>query len=142
MAFSAYTQNSVMKLIFNATAWANFADNAASAPLTNLYLGLHTADPSAGTQQTSEATYTGYARAAVARSNTGFTVSTNTATLTSNIDFPAGTGGTDSITYFSVGVASTGATNLVISGTVSPSPLTTGNGITPRLTTSTTITLT
>ena len=74
MAFSAATDNAVMKLIFNATAWANFADNAASAPLTNLYMGLHTADPSAGTQSTSEAVYTGYARAAVARSAAGFTV--------------------------------------------------------------------
>lgn len=141
MAFSAYTQTALLKLIFNATAWANFADNAASAPLTNLYLGLHTADPSAGTQATSEAVYTGYARAAVARSSAGWTVSGNTAVLTANIDFPAGTGGSDSITNFSVGVAGSGATNMVIAGTVSPSPLTTGNGITPRLTTSTTITL-
>jgi hypothetical protein len=108
MAFSPSTENAVLKLIFNATAWANFADNAATAPLTNLYMGLHTNDPTSG----------------------------------NHIDFPAGTGGSDSITNFSVGQAGTGSTGIVIAGTVSPSPLTTGNGITPRLTTSTTITLT
>jgi hypothetical protein len=142
MAFSPSTENAVLKLIFNATAWANFADNAATAPLTNLYMGLHTNDPTSGNQSTNEATYTGYARAAVARSSAGFTVATNTVVPAANIDFPAGTGGSDSITNFSVGQAGTGSTGIVIAGTVSPSPLTTGNGITPRLTTSTTITLT
>lgn len=34
-----------LKLVFNATAIANIADNAASSPLTSLYLALHTADP-------------------------------------------------------------------------------------------------
>ena len=38
-------ENDWMKLIFNATAIANIADNAASSPLTNLYVSLHTADP-------------------------------------------------------------------------------------------------
>lgn len=36
--------NDFLKLIFNATAIANIADNAATAPLTNIYLSLHTAD--------------------------------------------------------------------------------------------------
>jgi len=38
----------------------------------SLYVSLHTADPGeAGTQSTSEATYTGYARLAIARSAGG-----------------------------------------------------------------------
>lgn len=38
-------ENDVLKLIFNGTAIANLADNAASSPLTNLEVSLHTADP-------------------------------------------------------------------------------------------------
>jgi hypothetical protein len=38
-------ENDIAKLIFNATAIANIADNAASSPLTSLYVALHTADP-------------------------------------------------------------------------------------------------
>src|ERR1043165_5112490 len=36
--------NDLLKLIFNAAAIANLADNAASSPLANLYLALHTAE--------------------------------------------------------------------------------------------------
>ena len=60
--------NDLLKLIFNATPIATIADNAASTPLTSLYLSLHTADPGAGgSQTTSEAAYGGYARQPVAR---------------------------------------------------------------------------
>ena len=45
MAKSITTCNNLLKLIFNATAWANMADNAATSPYTNLYVGLYTADP-------------------------------------------------------------------------------------------------
>ncbi len=39
------------------------ADNAATSPITNLYVSLHTGDPGeAGDQTTSEAAYTSYAR--------------------------------------------------------------------------------
>jgi hypothetical protein len=140
MSFSAYAETSILKLIFNATNWANLADNTATSPLASLYLGLHSADPSAGSQATSEATYAGYARAAVARTTGGFSIVNNQATLVANCDFPAGTGGADTITEFSVGVASAGATQAITAGTVSPN-ITTGNGITPRLTTATTFTL-
>lgn len=70
--------NDLLKLIFNGTAIANLADNAASSPYTNLYLSLHTADPtSAGNQTSSETSYTNYARVAVTRNTGGWTVSTN-----------------------------------------------------------------
>jgi hypothetical protein len=69
-------ENDLLKLIFNATAIANIADNAASSPLTSLYVALHTADPGdAGNQGTSEISYTGYARVAVARTTGGWTAS-------------------------------------------------------------------
>ena len=48
-------ENSILDLLFNATAIANVADNTATSPLTNLYVSLHTGDPGeAGTQTTNE----------------------------------------------------------------------------------------
>lgn len=133
-------ENDLAKLIFNATAIANIADNAASSPATNLYLSLHTADPGeAGDQTTSEITYTSYARVAVARTSGGFTVTNNVVSLTANVDFPAGTGGSGTASFFGVGTASAGAGKLLASGGISPT-IVTGNGVTPRLTTGTTIT--
>lgn len=44
MPKSTATCNSILALMYNATAWANVADNAASSPLANTYLALHTAD--------------------------------------------------------------------------------------------------
>lgn len=132
--------NDLLKLTFNGTAITSLADNAASSPATNLYLSLHTADPGAsGNQTTSEIAYTSYARVAVARTSSGFTVSTNTVTLTSTMSFPAGTGGSGTATYWAVGTASTGTGKILYSGAISPS-IVTGSGVTPQLTTGTTIT--
>lgn len=137
-------ENDVLKLIFNATAIANIADNAASAPLTNLYVSLHTADPTdAGVQNASEANYTGYARVAVARTTGGWTVATATGVTTAKpvaaITFGACTAGSSTITHFAIGVAASGATKILYAGTVSPS-ITVTAGITPQLTTNTSVT--
>jgi hypothetical protein len=133
-------ENDWLKLIFNATAIANIADNAASAPLTSLYVSLHTADPGeAGDQTTSEATYTSYARVAVARTSGGFTVTNNSVSPASTIVFPAATGGSNTITHFAVGTASSGAGKLLYSGTVTPN-LSVSSGVTPQLSTSSSIT--
>lgn len=140
MSKSDTFENDWMKLIFNATAIANIADNAASSPLTNLFVALHTADPGeTGTQSTSEATYTSYARVTVARTSGGWTVTANSVSPVANIDFPAATGGTNTITHFSVGVATSGATKILYSGTVTPN-ISVTTGVTPRLTTATAIT--
>jgi len=140
MSKSNSLENSLLLLLFNATAIANVADNAASAPLTNIYVSLHTADPGeAGSQTTSEATYTSYARVAVARSGSGWTVTANSVSPAANIDFPAATGGTNTITYFGIGTASSGAGVLWYSGTVTPN-ISVTSGVTPRLTTATAIT--
>ena len=67
---SATFENDILKLIFNGTAITNVADNAATSPLANLYVSLHTADPTdAGNQTSNEISYTGYARVAVARNS-------------------------------------------------------------------------
>ena len=134
-------ENDLMLLIFNATAIANIADNAASSPITNIEYALHTADPGeAGDQTTSEVAYTSYARVAVARTSGGHTVTGNSVSPVANIDFPAGTGGSGTATYFSAGTAHTSTGKILWSGTVTPN-IVTGNGVTPRLTTATAITL-
>lgn len=134
-------ENDLMKLLFNATAIANIADNAATAPLTNLYVSLHTADPGeAGSQATSETAYTGYARIAVARTSGGWTVTANSVSPVANIDFGECTASAGAaITHFGVGTDSSGAGKLLYSGTVTPN-ITMAVGVIPRLKTTSTIT--
>lgn len=133
-------ENDILKLIFNGTAIANLADNAGASPLTDLYLALHTADPTdAGNQTSSECAYTSYARKAVARSGSGFTVSGNSVVLAANQDFVTATGGSETAQYFSVGTASSGTGKILYHGAISPA-IVISTGVTPRLTTGTTIT--
>jgi len=140
---SDYLENALLALIFNATAAANIADNAAASPLTNLYVSLHTADPTdAGNQTSSEAAYTGYARVAVARTSGGWTVSGTSPTSVSpvaTISFPAATAGSETETFFGIGTASSGAGHLLYAGAISPT-IAVSNGVTPQLTTASTIT--
>jgi hypothetical protein len=133
-------ETDLLELFFNATALADLAENDATSPATNLYLSLHTADPGeAGNQTTNETSYTSYARVAVARSGAGFTVSGNSVVLAANADFPACTGSTATITHFGLGTASSGTGYLMYKGTVTPN-ISVSTGVTPRLTTGTTIT--
>ncbi len=133
-------ENDLLKLIFNATAIANMADNAASAPLTSLYVSLHTGDPGeAGSQTTSECAYGSYARVAVARTSGGFTVTAASVSPAANIDFPAATSGTETVTHFAIGTASSGTGKILYSGTVTPN-ISVSTGVQPRLSTATTIT--
>lgn len=132
-------ENDFLKLVFNATAIANIADNAGTSPLTSLYVSLHTADPGeSGNQTTSEATYTSYARVAVARTSGGWTVTGNSVSPAADISFPAATGGTNTITHFAVGTASSGTGKVLYKGAVSPN-ISVSSGVTPKLTTATTI---
>lgn len=112
--------NDIAKLWANATAISNIADNAASSPLTSLYLSLHTADPgAAGNQTTNETTYTNYARQAVARNSGGLTVSTVSITLTAAVSFPAGaTTDTDVISFWAIGTASSSTGKILYSGPI------------------------
>jgi hypothetical protein len=132
--------NDLLKLIFNATAIANIADNAASAPLTNLYSAGHTASPGAGGDQTTnESAYTSYARVASARTTGGFTVTSNSVSPVATIAFPAGTGGTGTMTHGSIGTAVSGTGKILYFGTVTPN-IVCGDGITPQWTTASAIT--
>lgn len=137
---SSTFDNDLLKLIFNGTPIANIADNAATGPLTSLYLSLHTADPGAGgSQTTSEAAYTSYARQGVLRTSAGFTVSGASVTLAASVIFPTATGGSETETYAAVGTASTGAGKILYRGPITPG-LSVTTGVAPQLTTGTTIT--
>ena len=139
-------ENDLLALIFNATAIANLADNASASPITQIEVSLHTGDPGeAGNQTTSEAAYTGYTRTQVARTTGGWDVPSGGSTSpAANIDFPAGTGGGETVTHFAVGTVALSASpntgKIMFSGTVTPNVVT-GDGVTPRLTTASTITL-
>ena len=124
-------ENDLLKLILQAVAIADLAQDDGSGPLTSLYVALHTADPGeAGDQTTSEATYTSYARVAVVRSASGWTVSAAVGSNAAAINFPACTGGSNTITYASIGWAASGASKIIVSGALSAS-LAVSSGITP-----------
>jgi hypothetical protein len=141
MSKSNIFENDLLKLIFNGTAIANIADNAATGALANLYISLHTADPNeAGDQSSSEIGYTGYDRVAVARSSSGWTVTNNSVSPVSTITFGVMTGGTGGVvTHWAVGTAASGTGKVIYSGTVSPN-ITVSIGVSPQLTNESTIT--
>lgn len=143
MSKSNAWENGLLLLTFNNTNFALVGDATGlrgSSTAGSLYFSLHTADPGeAGDQTTSEATYTSYARVAVARSGAGFTVTANAVAPAGNVTFPAGTGGSGTATHWGVGTASTGAGVLLYKGTITPN-IVTGNGITPILNAGTCVT--
>jgi hypothetical protein len=123
----------ILEAIYQAvfTAIAGLAQNAAS-PLTNLYVSLHTADPTAaGNQASNEAAYGSYARVAVARSTAGWSITSETISNVAAITFPTSSSGTETETYVGVGTAATGNGVLLWSGELT-APLAVGSaGITP-----------
>lgn len=118
-------ETALLTLYFNNTDHANIGDagglqNSVSAG--SFYVSLHTADPGeAGAQDTTEATYTGYARVAVARSSAGWTISAANVSNAAAITFGACTAGSDVITDFGIGSDSTGAGNLFFKGALTAS---------------------
>jgi hypothetical protein len=141
MSKSSVFETEFLKLIFNGTAIANLADNAAVAPLTNIYLALHTADPgNAGNQTTSEVAYTGYARVAVARTAGGWVVTASSVSPAAVANFPAMTAGVaGTATHASIGTAVNGAGKILWSGALTPT-IGYANGVTPQLPTTSAIT--
>lgn len=139
MSASNAFENDLLLLIFNNTNIANLGDATGvrgSGTAGSLYIALHTADPGeTGSQTTSEISYTGYARVAVARSSGGWTVSGTAPTQAVNAAdtvFGAMTGGSGgTATYFSVGRDSTGTGYILMSGALTAS-LAISTGITPK----------
>lgn len=126
--------NSILNLMYRATAWANVADNAGTSPLTQVFLALHTANLTAATglQNENESAYTNYARKATSRSGTDWTApsggSLSNATLQ---QFPACGATGSTVTHVSTGIATSGATAAWHFGALNSS-LAVANGITPQ----------
>lgn len=125
MSMSNASETNLLLLLFNNTDWANVGDAAGlqnSATAGSFYVALHTADPGdAGNQSTSEVSYTGYARVSVARSAGGFTVSGAQVSNTATVQFGECTAGSATATHFSVGLLSSGAGDILYSGSLSAS---------------------
>lgn len=135
MSMSNAAEQALLDLVFLNTDWANVGDAGGlqnSATAGSLYIALHTADPGeAGDQTTSEATYTSYVRVAVARSGAGWSRSGSTMSNVALVQFPQCSGGSNTLTYFSIGTSSAGAGQIILSGALSSS-LSVSNGIQPQ----------
>lgn len=134
MTMSNAAEQAMLDLIFLNLDWANIGDAAGlqnSAVAGSLFIALHTADPGeAGDQTTSEAAYTGYARVAVARTAGGWTRAGSTISNAAAVQFAECTAGSATVTHFSVGVALSGASQIIVSGALTASRAVSA-GITP-----------
>jgi hypothetical protein len=144
MSKSNVFENDLLALIFNNTAIADVGDATGvrgSTAAGSLYWSLHTADPGeTGTAVTSETAYTGYARVAAARSGAGFTVTGNSVSPPSNVDFGECTASPGAaITHFGIVSTASGAGKLLYKGTITPS-ITMAAGVIPRIKNTSTIT--
>ena len=136
MSKSNTFENELLLLVYNNTDIADIGDAAGlqnSAAAGSLYVALHTADPGeAGTAATSECAYTApYARQAVARSGSGWTVSGNQVSNAALIQFPQCSGGSETAQYVSITTADSGASKILWSGQLS-SNLAISDGIQPQ----------
>jgi hypothetical protein len=134
-AKSDYLSNALLQLLFNATSIPNLADDSGTGPLTDLWVALHTATPGpTGLQDANEAAYSGYARVSVARTGAEWAVSGDVVNPVNPITFPvAGAGPLETETFFSIGVASSGVTEILYFGPITPTIAVTV-GIIPQLT--------
>ena len=120
MTISDTTENAILNLIYSATTWANYAQNAASAPETNIVVALHTGDPGeGGAQNTTEAAYGAYARSTCCARPAGARP-LPAAFRRRNIDYPPSSGAGATVTHFSTGKSGGGASPILWSGTVTP----------------------
>lgn len=133
MPKSTTFSNNIIDLVFSATAIANIADNAASSPLTNLYLSLHTSDPGVGgSQTTNETSYTNYVRVAVARSGSGWAAASGGATSNAALVQFAQCGASGAtITHVAIGTASSSTGKVLYAGALSSS-LAVSSGVQPQ----------
>ena len=127
--------NRILNLMYRATAWATVADNAASTPLTNVVVALHTATLTAATnsQAENEVAYTNYARQNVARSTGWVAGSGGSTSNTALLQFPQSGATGATLAAVSTGTTISGATPVWHYGTLN-SPITIGASasITPQ----------
>jgi hypothetical protein len=125
----------VLSLIFENANYANVGDATGlrgSSTAGVFYVSLHTgAGPTdTGAQNSSEATYSPYARVSVARSTAGWSVASGVADNDAAITFAACSSGSDTVTQFGIGSDSSSTGNLFLWGALTSS-LAVSAGITP-----------
>ncbi len=107
-------ENSLMLLLFNNTTIANIGDatglvGSSTAGSTQLNLATSALSDSSADLTTTEVAYTGYARPTQARSGSGWTVSSATASNAALIQFGEMTaGGPDTVVHTALGFIGTG----------------------------------
>ena len=128
-------ETGILRLVFENTTFAGIGDATGlvgSSTAGVFYISLHTGTlTDTSVQNTSETTYTSYARQSVARSTAGWTTTNDTVDNDAAITFPAGTGGSGTVTDFGIGDAVSGATALHFFG-VNDASLVVGSGVTPE----------
>ena len=134
MSATNVLENGLLSLLFENANYANVGDATGlrgSSTAGVFYISLHTANPNeTGTQSTSEAAYTSYARVSVARSTSGWTVASGVADNDAAINFPQATGGSETETYVGVGSDVSGTGNLFLWGALT-SGLLVSSGVAP-----------
>ena len=136
MSMANTLETQILALLFNNDAITGVGDVSGivgSAAAGSLYVSFHTGDPGeAGNQTTNESVYTSYARVAVARTSSGWTVSGNTVVNAAAITFPKCTGGAETLTHVGIGSASSGAGKLLFSAALASS-IPVSNNVTPQI---------
>lgn len=129
----------LLELIFNNVDITGIGDAGGlrgSASAGNVYIALFTADPGDAGAVTNEATFTGYARKAVARTAGAWTCADAAGVCTAKnagaITFDPCTGGSNTVTHFAICKAGTaGVEDLIFVGQLT-AQLVVSNGITPE----------
>lgn len=89
-----------------------------------LYISLHTAAlNAASSQNTSEATYTGYARVAVPGGGASWLRAANVMSNQGPVVFPTNSGANQTVTYMGIGTAASGAGQLLYYGQLTASTI-------------------
>ena len=127
-------EDGILSLVFTNAALANVGDASGLQPSSaagNISASLHTADPGeTGSQTTSEAAYTNYARQSIARSTSGWTVSSGVCTNDNDITWPqAGASGGATMTHVGLG----GQSNLILYRADMTPTIAVANGIQPKV---------
>lgn len=132
------------RLVFNAVAISTLA---ATAGTTQLWVGLHTADPTDAASTAAEGGYAQYARTATQRSTAGWAITSGTSNAVSSaspsaaISAPQNTStSTGTFTFATVWMSSAGGpADCLYIGTLSPT-INFSQNVTPQITTSSSVT--
>ena len=127
------TCNNFLKLLYNATAWADVAQDDGSSPIATIEVALATASyAGASTLASNEATYTNYARQSTARTTGGWTAASGGATdNVAAIEFPQCGASGNTITSAATGKPGGGAAEIFHYGDLNAS-IAVSNQIQPR----------